>query len=120
MNIQDVKEKTAAALGVSADELDYITDVELERLKACGSAMATPDVRSENAAAEVNWHTYGHSPFFSGDRWYWKGGAQGNLNEVCEGVDWNGLPYWVKYLTQLGTCANIGAKYYFIGNYQGQ
>lgn len=129
MDIKAIQEETAKALGVSVDDVSYITEALVQDYRSNakevdgteGDAEGREGVR-DNASVSANWGTYGNSITYDsgpGGKIYWKQNPKGSANYGCgTSEDWSAGKQWGSHVKHKGNCAD-GKKWFFIGNYNG-
>ena len=111
MNIDEIKNSTAAALGVSIEDLDYITEEEVLRL--ADAAEETDDGLNAEGEKALQAGVYCNSIVYdpgSGGNIRYKRGPKGTPDYGC-GSD----PYYISKVgttvQQIGSCSGGRTKY---------
>lgn len=121
MDIESIRKETAEKLGVSMEEVSYITEELIEEYQSDAKAFDSTSGDAEGLKEEgsANWGAYGNRITFSGNLCYWKQGPRGSANYGCgTSESWSAGKEWAKYIKYRGECGG-GIKWFFLGNYNG-
>lgn len=128
-DVQNAKEQTAQKLGISIDELSYITPELLRDFRENAREIDGSDGDHTGKARPRQkgiglggWGTFGNSIVFDsgpGGKTYWRQGPKGTPNYGCStAVPWSAGKDWTKYIRPQGQCTD-GKRWFFLGNYPG-
>ena len=113
MNIEEVKQNTMQALGITdANEVDYITEsLLMDYLSASSDAEETESLDADMKSAPYG--VYGNSLVYSGNFVYYKRNDKGTPNYGCGTGNWKWTKQAGDTIREIGSCSR-GRKEYLL------